>query len=102
MNKQQRLLLIIFVVVAVALIVAIVLVNVSGRNAALPDSAILPTEPVATEPIDDPLAGMTEEEIAAMAMQEENHEEDYVGGFDDPESLPDITLDPSQTPEPID
>lgn len=96
MNKQQRLLLIIFIAVVVVLVAAIVGVNLSRRSA-VPDPVFQQTaEPTAALPA---LSGKTEEEMAAMALEEESGD-DYVSAFDD-EPIAE-TLDPDATAEPID
>lgn len=100
MNKQQRLLLILFVVIVVVLLGAIIGINLARRTPTQDTPTQLPTE-MPTPEVTDPLAGLSEEEIAALAMQEE-HGEDYVSTFDDDVDLPDITADPNATPEPID
>lgn len=96
MNQQQRLLLIIFIVVVAVLVVAIVGVNLSRRSA-VPDILVEVTaEPTTALP---ELEGKSEEEIGAMALEEESGD-DYVSAFDDP-GLVD-TPDPNTTAEPID
>lgn len=96
MNQQQRYLLIIFIVVVAVLVVAIIGVNLSRRDAA-PDPQLEPS-PAPTAEV-SLLDGKTEEEIGAMALEEE--ENDFVGAFDDV-PLEDATLEPGATEEPID
>lgn len=104
MNKQQRLLIFVLIAVAVILLAAIIGINLA-RRPTVPAADDLPaaTEALAAtaEPDDSPIAGLTEEEIAEMAMQEE-HESDYVSSFDDDANLDETYTDPNATEEPID
>lgn len=103
MNREQRLLLIIFAVIVVILLGAIIGINVfrKGGGTGTEDGTIIPTaEPTAEVP--DQLAGLTEDEIAAMAMQEEEGDDDFISAFDDTLDLLDHTANPNATEEPID
>ncbi len=88
MNRNLIILLVVLVVLLVATISAIFLLKPSSPEVPLPSPSPAVTDipsynPEGVDPnADDPLAGLTEEEIAALAMGEEE-QQDFGSGFED-------------------
>lgn len=91
MNRRLILLLAVLLVLLAVTLGAIFLFHPQSQQVPLPSPSPAATEISVYEPgdttpseMDDPLAGLTEEEIAALAMSEENAgTEDFGSGFAD-------------------
>ncbi len=88
MNRNLIILLVVLVVLLVATVSAIFLLKPSSPEVPLPSPSPMVTDIPSYDPdgidpnADDPLAGLTEEEIAALAMGEED-QQDFGSGFED-------------------